>query len=72
MSSRACARQGAEDHFEFADLGWTKGTLADAETFLMECAQHDGIVFSTASDAAEELERNGLWKPKRRNERHAR
>jgi len=47
-------------HFEFADLGWTKGTLADAERFLMECTQHDSIAFSTASEAASDLDRHGL------------
>jgi hypothetical protein len=47
-------------HFEFADLGWTKGTIQDAEKFLLECARREEIVFSTASEAAEDLKRNGL------------
>ena len=47
-------------HFEFAGLGWTKGTLADAENFLMECGRQDNALFSTASEAAEALVRHGL------------
>ena len=47
-------------HFEFADLGWTKGSIADAEKFLLECGKHDNVVFSTASEAAKDLERSTL------------
>ena len=47
-------------HFEFADLGWTKGTISDAEEFLLECGKHDNVVFSTASEAAEEFRKSGL------------
>ncbi len=43
---RRLSRDGEADvfqsfwhHFEFAHLGWTKGTLADAERFLTECGR---------------------------------
>jgi hypothetical protein len=39
-------------HFEFAQLGWTKGNLDDAERFLIEAARVDGTEFSTAAQAA--------------------
>jgi len=47
-------------HFEFADLGWTKGTIPDAEEFLLECAKLDNVVFSTASETTRDLRENGL------------
>ncbi len=47
-------------HFEFANLGWTRGTLEDAERFLLEAASQDSVVLSTASEAADALRRNGL------------
>jgi len=47
-------------HFEFADLGWTKGTFEDAERFLLGCGRNENVVFSTASEAAAALERGGL------------
>jgi hypothetical protein len=47
-------------HFEFADLGWTKGTFANAEAFLVACARDENVVFSTAGEAAEDLRRHGL------------
>ena len=47
-------------HFEFAQLGWTKGTLADAERFLTECGRQENVVFSTAAEAAAAMEINGL------------
>ena len=46
-------------HFEFAELGWTKGTIPDAEEFLLECARHDNVVFSTAAEAAEDFRKSG-------------
>jgi len=47
-------------HFEFAGLGWTKGTFEQAERFLLACAGHEQVVFSTASQAARDLEEHGL------------
>jgi hypothetical protein len=47
-------------HFEFAELGWTKGTIPDAERFLVECARHDIVAFSTAGEAAAALRKTGL------------
>jgi hypothetical protein len=47
-------------HFEFADLGWTKGTFADAGSFLSGCGRMDNVIFSTASEAARALEHSGL------------
>jgi hypothetical protein len=47
-------------HFEFARLGWTKGTFADAERFLMECAKRPNVVFSTATAAAAAMARAGV------------
>ena len=47
-------------HFEFADLGWTKGTFEDAEEFLMACARAENVAFSTASEAAGDLIQRGL------------
>ena len=46
-------------HFEFADLGWTQGTVRDAEKFLLECARQQKVVFSTASEAAEDFKPKG-------------
>jgi len=45
-------------HFEFAELGWTEGTFTDAEKFLLACGEDERVVFSTASEAASNLERN--------------
>lgn len=39
-------------HFEFAKLGWTKGSLEEAEHFLTEAARLKEVVFSTATGAA--------------------
>jgi hypothetical protein len=47
-------------HFEFAELGWTKGTFSDAEQFLLECGRCENVVFATASEAAAILEKEGL------------
>jgi hypothetical protein len=44
-------------HFEFAGLGWTRGNLGDAERFLIEAARLDGVVFSTAAQAAADFVR---------------
>lgn len=47
-------------HFEFGNLGWTRGTLEAAEKFLLEGGRKDKIVFSTASEAVFSLKQNGL------------
>ena len=41
------------NHFEFANLEWT-----DAEKFLMACSYLDNVLFSTASEADEDLDRH--------------
>lgn len=46
-------------HFEFAQLGWTVGSLEDAERFLMEAARLEGVVFSTAAQAAADFAERG-------------
>jgi len=45
-------------HFEFVRPG--QDTFKEAERFLMECARHDNVRFSTASEAASALEQLGL------------
>ncbi len=45
-------------HFEFIRPG--QDTYGEAERFLMECAHHDNVRFSTASEAANALEEHGL------------
>jgi hypothetical protein len=47
-------------HFEFAQLGWTQGMLADAERLLTECGRQENVRFSTAAEAAAAMEANGL------------
>ena len=47
-------------HFEFAGLGWTRGTIGDVEAFLMACARLDNVIFSTAAEAAAALRKAGL------------
>jgi len=47
-------------HFEFADLGWTRGSFADAESFLAHCGREPLVQFSTAAEARAALERHGL------------
>ncbi|MFX1573735.1 MAG: hypothetical protein ACFFB0_13375 [Promethearchaeota archaeon] len=47
-------------HFEFAELGWTKGTLNDVYEFLMMCAVERNVIFSTALEAVRRLEELGL------------
>jgi len=47
-------------HFEFADREWSQGSVADAEEFLVECARMKQVIFSTASEAANALNRSGL------------
>ena len=42
-------------HFEFAELGGTEGTFADAEEFLGVCGQQEHVVFSTAAEAAADV-----------------
>ncbi len=61
--ARAAQESGTVDvfqsfwhHFEFVDLGWTRGTFEDAERFLMECGRTEGVLFSTAAEAAAAFE----------------